>query len=230
MKFASLLLVFFLSLSANCSAMKQQNGDFSLLPEPPQATSIFGLTLNESPRAVVESLRKMGLAAHSLDAYPNHPELRQMTVNALPPELSAEKGSTLLIFNQDKLVHVTFNVEPSYENFLLLKHRIGKSLGSRFKLQQSNESMDRYLQSHLAQLQDQEYNDSSEQEISHAMSRGSTYFFYTFKDSRGEMDVRYTYRGNPQQLKFSFTSQEILDHYRKEQQDKKSQKPLLPAQ
>ncbi|SCA62823.1 hypothetical protein SCG7109_AE_00040 [Chlamydiales bacterium SCGC AG-110-M15] len=82
-----------------------------------------------------------------------------------------------------------FFFPPSYENFLLVHGQLMNSLGERFALAEKKESMDNFLQAHLAALRNKEYDARTENEISAAITRGQTFFYYAFDDNEDEMNV-----------------------------------------
>lgn len=213
--------------------MEQRAPDFTLLPDPPKQSEVYGFRVGDSPAQVMESLRSMRLNMREFEK--NNERISIMHLDSLPPALSFSDGKSELWFQDGQLVHLKFNLEPSYENFLVMKDKVVRSLGQRFTLSEARENMDRYLRSHLSQLKKNEFDDRSERAISSAMTRGSTFFFYRFGDVNQELDVRFAYRkpeseGRPPRLCLSFSVEKAIEAYRQELKEQRSEQALLPGE
>lgn len=184
-------LLFLIVISLFASPLLAQNGDEGMtlrglvVPKP----KILGVSFDDNKTTVQESLKKIGmLPKHSQDD-PKHPHRQALLYNSVPEGLWITEGESQFLFFNDELIRINLSFPATYSNFLILKKQLFHSLGERFTVAETKESMDDFLKAHLANLKNNEYSERTEEEIINALKRGNTFFFYALADNKNEMDV-----------------------------------------
>lgn len=152
---------------------------------------VLGIDPDGTPEGIEEELKTNGL--YLLRKNLSKDYLLNLDFQGLPKGLWIREGKTSLYFFEGRLYRIELVFEPSYSNFLLLRKQLFRSLGTRFSIKQSQESIDNFLKSHLANLKEGEYSERTEEEIQAALKRGNTFYFYALADNKNELDVVLSY-------------------------------------
>ena len=92
--------------------------------------------------------------------------------------------------------------------------------------------MDLYLKSYLASINEKSLSPSDEKKIKTSMENGESYWFYTLKDQRNDIEVTYLFQGinvdghKKTVLQLSF--QYLPSFQAKDEEQEKIEKRLLP--
>lgn len=166
--------------------------DYSLAPAPPSPPHFLGIHFGDNPLPILAKMRERGLVlTHRED---QEGGIRILEFQGAPKELALLGGLTQLVFLEEKLIQAKISFPPSYENFLVIKDRLSKHFGERLQLVNQQENMPPKLRSHLAQLQKGEFNEETERAITKAVLTGSSFFFYSFRDTKNPLNITYAYR------------------------------------
>jgi len=153
--------------------------------------SVLGIKPDSDPEIIEKELIEKGMQL--IEKKNPKGYLLSLKFRGLPKGLWIQEGKTSLFFFEGRLFRIQLSFAPSYANFLLIRKQLFRSLGSRFSIQQSQESIDNFLKSHLANLKDGEYSERTEKEIQEALMRGNTFYFYSLGDNKNELDVALSY-------------------------------------
>lgn len=165
--------------------------DMSLRSFVAPKPKILGIDPEFTPKEAEETLKQMGLEFSKKEEVT--PLISLYAYQGMPKGLWVRDGQTNLYFFQNKLMRINLLLKPTYTNFLLSKKQLFNSLGERFTIKKSKESIDEFLKVHLANLKDGEYDARTEKEIQSALRRGNTFYFYSLADNKNDLNVVLSY-------------------------------------
>jgi len=173
--------------------LRLKDGDVTLAPPSPPKPTILGIPFEATPATASELLTEQGLTLLSQEAKDNKGCLQVLTFDGIPQGLQINEGRSRLVFFKNKLTRMDFLFTPSYQNFLIVRDCLFRSLGQRFTIDKQQQLMDNYLRAHLANINDNEFDNHAEDLIRQSMLLGKTCFFYSLKDQYDELNVTYSF-------------------------------------
>jgi len=168
-------------------------GDAMLTPPPPPKPAIFGIHFDDTPQQITTMLAEAGLLLEKQESKDSHGIIKLLIFTGIPGGLTVRDGTTHLLFFKNKLTRLDLLFTPSYRNFLVVRNQLFSSLGTRFKVNTEHASMDGYLRAKLAHLQTNEFDDEAEEAVKQSLLNGTTFFFYSIQDRRGELNINYSF-------------------------------------
>ena len=203
------------------SSLEQLNGDLSLVPKPPPKPVIFGVPFGNDPQMILKKAQSMGMPMESHRRLDKSGRTQVFTFSGTPKTLPIQDGKTEFLFFDKELIRIDFLFPPSYKNFLVVRQEVYRTGNDRFKVDRRQEVIDDQLRAHLAQLGRGEYTAETEGHITSAMLKGSTFFFYSLKDRKQQINATYSYysppnkEGRPEpELRLHYSLKEGLDKYK----------------
>lgn len=183
----SLLLYCLALLSVKPLYSQMPGDDISLQDTVGPKPKILGLNPSTTPEETKATFENMGMEL--IDSKTISPFVRAYNYTGTPNALWIKDGTTTAYFFQTSLLRIDTYLKPSFSNFLLIRDQLFDSMGERFSMKQSKESIDEFLQAHLAHLKPGEYDERTEMEISAALLRGNTFYYYRLGDAKEDLTV-----------------------------------------
>lgn len=182
------LLLFLLTLLSVTPLYCQLPGeDVSLQATIDPKPKILGLDPRATPEDAKGTFESMGMKW--LESKNISPFVNAYNYQGTPDALWIKEGKTTAFFFQTSLLRIDVYLKPTYSNFLLIREQLFDSMGERFNVKQSKESIDEFLQAHLSSLQPGEYDERTEMEIKAALLRGNTFYYYRLGDNKEDLTV-----------------------------------------
>ncbi len=204
--------------------------DYSLVEKPQSGPKVLGLEFGMREAGIANTLKEMGIERYqSRSTMGAHDAIVNLVYDKIPQGLAVNEGEMRLTFFQKELVRCSLRFPPTYENFLIIKSQLFRSLGKRFTIEKETTVMDDLLRAHLAMLGSGGFDSASEKAVIQALDRGNTFWYYHLKDTKGVLDVFFAFSsqqdvdGNPNpRLRLYYAWNQGMDKmksYQKEGQD-----------
>lgn len=210
---AFLLLPFyaFIAIFGQLCALESQNGDASLLIEPPPKPVVMNLEFGASPKQVLDAMIKMGTKLEDQEVIDHKGYVKALSFDGIPPLLGVEEGKTRVLFFKNQMIRLDFTYTPSYTHFLTVREALLKTMDPRFSVEKKVENIDSMLRAHLALLEAKQISESTEVDVIQSIQDHKTFFFYQIKDRQNELNVTLSYNA-PKEANGT-RKPELLLHY-----------------
>ena len=183
----SLLLYALTLLSATPLFSQLPGDDMSLQATIDPKPKILGLDPRATPEDAKGTFENMGM--RWIDSKNISPFVNAFNYSGTPDALWIKDGTTTAYFFQTSLLRIDVYLKPTYSNFLLIRDQLFDSMGERFTIKQTKESIDEFLKAHLSTLQPGEYDERTEMEIKAGLLRGNTFYYYRLGDAKEDLTV-----------------------------------------
>ncbi len=162
--------------------------------EPEKKPMLMGLKFGGSITEAVDQVKQIGLKFLSSEKKGVQGKQLEIVYEGIPEAFPVKQGHMRLHFDQNQLVQVDLEFNPSYNNFLLVRQQLLSSLGKRFSIHKKQEYLEPSVRTQFAHAKEDEAKKQAEKSIAAAIRRGTTFFSYQIKDSQEEFDVMYSFR------------------------------------
>lgn len=177
-------------------AMPMTDGDVTLAPPPPPKPTVLNITFGAAPNDIVTVMRNQDIPLIDQQTTDGHGVTKLLRFEGVPSGVSVQQGISQFFFFKNELIRMTFDLTPSYSNFLELRRQLLGSLGSRFVIADQKESMDTHLRMRLSSLDHATFQQESEKLINASIVEGKTFFYYKVKDKANTLVITLAYMHN----------------------------------